>query len=121
MELKSGLGHLTYSTLVHPGDTWQEMWQSLTTYVPEVKARVSPDRPFGVCLRLSAAAAATLVEQPGERSRLTAFLADHDLYVFTVNAFVYGGFKGVTVKENVYEPDWQTEERVRYTIDVADI
>ena len=121
MKLESGLGHLTYSTLVHPGDTWAQMWESLTTYVPAVKARVSPDRPFGVCLRLSAAAAATLVEQQEERSRLSAFLAEHDLYVFTVNAFVYGGFKGVTVKENVYEPDWQTEERVRYTINVADI
>jgi meso-butanediol dehydrogenase/(S,S)-butanediol dehydrogenase/diacetyl reductase len=39
MELESGLGHLTYSTLVHPGDTWEEMWESLTTYVPDVKAR----------------------------------------------------------------------------------
>jgi len=27
-------GHLTYSTLVHPGDTWEEMWHSLITYVP---------------------------------------------------------------------------------------
>jgi sugar phosphate isomerase/epimerase len=121
MELEAGLGHLTYSTLVHPSDTWPELWDSLSTYVPAVKARVSPDRPFGVCLRLSAATAATLVEQPTERSRLSAFLADHDLYVFTANAFVYGGFKGVTVKENVYEPDWQTEERVRYTTNVADI
>jgi hypothetical protein len=121
MELDRDLGHLTYSTLVHPGDTWEQMWESLTTYVPDVKARVSPDRPFGVCLRLSAAAAETLVEHPEERRRLNAFLADHDLYVFTVNAFVYGGFKGVTVKENVYEPDWQTEDRVRYTKNVADI
>ena len=32
MDLGSGLGHLTYSTLVHPGDTWPEMWKSLTTY-----------------------------------------------------------------------------------------
>ena len=31
-------GHLTYSTLVHPGDTWEEMWASLTHYVPKVKA-----------------------------------------------------------------------------------
>ena len=39
MDLGQGLGHLTYSTLVHPGDTWSEMWNSLTTYVPKVKAR----------------------------------------------------------------------------------
>src|ERR671930_27436 len=60
MDLGNGLGHLTYSTLVHPGDTWDDMWASLTTYVPQVKARVSPDRPFGVSLRLSNASAATL-------------------------------------------------------------
>jgi hypothetical protein len=50
MDLGNGLGHLTYSTLVHPGDTWEEMWASLTTYVPQVKARVCPDdrvAPFG--------------------------------------------------------------------------
>ena len=30
-------------------------------------------------------------------------------------------FKGDKVKEQVYEPDWRTEERTRYTINVADI
>ena len=28
MDLGNGLGHLTYSTLVHPGDDWDEMWTS---------------------------------------------------------------------------------------------
>ena len=121
MDLGSGLGHLTYSTLVHPGDTWDDMWASLQTFVPRVKARVSPAAPFGVCLRLSAAAAQELAAEPGRRRELAEFLAAEDLYVFTANAFVYGGFKGQVVKERVYEPDWQTEERVRYTIDVADI
>ena len=73
MDLGSGLGHLTYSTLVHPGDTWEDMWTSLTTYVPKVKARVSPDKPFGVCLRLAAASAETLVEHPEERRKLADF------------------------------------------------
>ena len=57
MDLGDGLGHLSYSTLVHPGDTWDEMWESLTTYVPAVKKNVSPGAPFGVSLRLSAASA----------------------------------------------------------------
>ena len=50
MDLGKGLGHLTYSTLVHPGDTWDDMWQSLTTYVPQVQKRVCPTAPFGVSL-----------------------------------------------------------------------
>jgi hypothetical protein len=114
-------GHLTYSTLVHPGDTWPEMWESLTNYVPRVKARVCPDKPFGVSLRLSNASAALLVDSPSERAKLKQFLADNNMYLYTVNAFVFGPFKNQLVKEKVYEPDWRGEERTRYTMNVADI
>lgn len=121
MKLDNGAGHLTYSTLVHPGDTWAEMWASLQTFVPQVKERVSPDAPFGVCLRLSAASAHTLAGDAQARADLRAFLDENDLYVYTVNAFPYGPFKNQRVKEQVYEPDWRTPERTQYTIEVADI
>ena len=121
MDLGNGLGLLTYSTLVHPADTWEQLWTSLTTYLPQVKARVSPNQPFGVCIRLAAPSAATLTANPGERDKLKHFLADHDLFVYTANAFPYGAFKGTVVKEQVYEPDWRSEERTQYTMQVADI
>jgi hypothetical protein len=121
MDLGNGLGHLTYSTLVHPADTWDQLWTSLTTFLPKVKARVSPNAPFGVCIRLAAPTAAVLVENRAERVKLQRFLADNDLYVYTVNAFPYGAFKNTIVKEQVYEPDWRSEERTQYTINVADI
>lgn len=121
MDLGHGLGLLTYSTLVHPGDTWPEMWDSLTTYVPQVKQRVSPNDPFGVSLRISAASAETLTGDAAERERLKAFLADNDMYLYTVNAFPYGPFKNTVVKEQVYEPDWRSDERAIYTMQVADI
>jgi hypothetical protein len=121
MDLGGGLGHLTYSTLVHPGDTWEEMWTSLNTYVPKVKARVAPNQRFGVSLRLSADSAATLVKSKPEREKLKKFLGDNDMYLYTVNAFPYGAFKGTVVKEQVYEPDWRSEERTRYTMNVADV
>jgi hypothetical protein len=97
------------------------MWDSLTTYVPRVKARVAPDRRFGVSLRLSASSAQTLTDNPGERARLKRFLDDNNLYLYTVNAFPYGAFKGQVVKEEVYEPDWSTAQRLRYTQNVAEI
>ncbi len=121
MNLGGRLGHLTYSTLVHPGDTWPEMWESLTTYVPRVKVRVCPDRRFGVSLRLSAASAQTLTASPAERAKLKRFLDDNDLYLYTVNAFPYGPFKNQIVKEQVYEPDWRSRERILYTQQVAEI
>jgi len=121
MDLGGSLGHLTYSTLVHPGDNWDEMWHSLTTYVPAVKKRVCPDRPFGVSLRLSGKSAERLTADAGERTRLKAFLADNDMYLYTVNAFPHGAFKGERVKEQVYEPDWRSDARALYTMQVADI
>ncbi|HEX5420765.1 MAG TPA: metabolite traffic protein EboE [Gammaproteobacteria bacterium] len=121
MDLGRGLGHLTYSTLVHPGDTWPEIWDSLNRYVPQVKQRVAPNEPFGVSLRISAASAEALTRDAGERAKLKAFLDDNDMYLYTVNAFPYGPFKNTLVKKQVYEPDWRSDERAVYTMQVADI
>jgi len=121
MDLGNRLGHLTYSTLVHPADDWEELYHSLVTYLPKVKARVAGNRAFGVSLRLSASTAQTLAANAAERAKLKKFLADNDMYLYTVNAFPYGAFKGKVVKEQVYEPDWRSEERTRYTIAVADV
>jgi hypothetical protein len=121
VDLGNGLGHLTYSTLVHASDTWPEMRASLAEFVPRVKARVAPDRRFGVSLRLSAASTEELTGRPEEREWLQRFLAEQDLYLYTVNAFPYGPFKGGPVMERVYEPDWTTDERVAYTCAVADV
>ena len=121
MDLGNGLGHLTYSTLVHPGDTWTEMWDSLNRYVPQVKARVSPKKSFGVSLRLSASSAQTLTADKAQREKLKDFLRANDMYLYTVNAFPYGPFKNRIVKKDVYEPDWSTDARATYTMQVADI
>lgn len=121
MKISDRLGHLTYSTLVHPGDTWPEMRESVARHVPAVKRRVSPDSPMGLSLRLSGASVATLLAEPAERADFLGFLRQEGLYVYTVNAFPHGPFKGRSVMEQVYEPDWATEDRASYTMGVADI
>lgn len=113
--------HLAYSTLVHAGDTWAEMRESLEQHAPAVKARVSPDAPYAVSLRISGASAAELAGDAVERARLRSWLEDRDMFVYTVNAFPHGPFKGRVVMEDVYEPDWSTQERLDYTCTVADI
>jgi hypothetical protein len=121
MNLGKGLGHLTYSTLVHPADDWDQLWKSVNTYLPQVKARMAPNQKFGVCLRTSAPSAAALSADPSKRADLKQFFADNDLYLYTANAFVYGVFKKQIIKEEVYEPDWRTEDRVEYTMQVASL
>jgi hypothetical protein len=97
------------------------MRASLEEFLPEVKRRFSPDAPMGVSLRISNASAEVLVNDPAERAWVKRFLKDNELYVYTVNAFPFGPFKGELVKERVYEPDWTTEDRTRYTMNVARI
>lgn len=121
MKISDQLGDLTYSTLVHPGDTWAEMRDSVQTYVPTVKKRVSPDQPMGLSLRLSGASAKALQDDAAERADFFEYLRSEDLYVYTINAFPHGPFKGETVMEKVYEPDWATQARTEYTMSVADV
>jgi sugar phosphate isomerase/epimerase len=112
--------HLTYCLNVHPGESWAENFAAIRQHALRVKAKVSPRQPFGLGLRLSNAATRTLVK-PVQLAKFREFLAEHDLYVFTVNGFPYGTFHGRPVKERVYRPDWRTDERVAYTNRIADI
>jgi len=114
------LGHLTYCTNIHPGETWDEVMANLETHLLAVKRAITPDRRFGVGLRLSAKAAEALDEEAAFQ-RFAAFLREHDLYVFTINGFPYGPFHGTRVKEAVYQPDWRHAERLAYTNRLADL
>src|SRR5947207_13998549 len=113
-----GRPHLTYCTNIHRGESWPEVRANVATHVTAVKARVAPDRPFGVGLRLSGAAAATLAA-PVELAAFRAFLDESGLYVFTINGFPYGPFHGTPVKEQVYRPDWLEDARLAYTDELA--
>lgn len=75
---------------------------------------------MGVGLRLSAIAAEAL-DAPNELAALRRFLADEQLYIFTINGFPYGPFHGEQVKEQVYAPDWRAPERLAYTDRLASL
>lgn len=111
--------HLCYCTNIHPGEGWQQTWENLSRYLPEVKNKVASDIPFGVGLRLSNKASLEL----GTDERLEAFklwLLEHDLYVFTINGFPYGNFHFKEVKDLVHAPDWTTDDRLDYTFRLID-
>ena len=119
MVVRDGL-HLTYCTNIHPATGWESVWESLAAHAPALKARLSPDAPFGVGLRLSGTESSTLLE--GDRlARFRAWLDEQGLYVFTLNAFPHGAFHGRPVKADVHAPDWRSPERVDYTLRMAEI
>ncbi len=113
MKLNHGL-HLAYCTNVHRGEGWDETFASLQRHTLAVKARVCPDAPYAIGLRLGHQASLEL----SDAARLTEFqkwLEQNNCYIFTINGFPYGQFHGTRVKENVYRPDWTSPERLAYT------
>ncbi|MEH2216397.1 MAG: metabolite traffic protein EboE [Nostoc sp.] len=112
--------HLTYCTNIHPGESWLEVFANLEKYIPELKSRLSPTESFGIGLRLADIAATQLLEK-NNLAQFQAWLTQHNLYVFTLNGFPYGGFHRQVVKDQVYAPDWSTQERVNYTLNLAQI
>lgn len=123
--------HLAYCTNIHPAESWEETFHVLKTDVLAVRGSLSPwhDRlghdqkpaaaaatspPFAIGLRLSAHAATELLAED-HLATFQSWLTAENCYVFTINGFPYGAFHGTRVKENVYRPDWTTNERLSYT------
>lgn len=107
--------HLTYCTNIHPGENWEDVFAQLKANVPKLKYRLSPEDPFGIGLRLSAAAANEL-QQSQQLKSFMQWLDDQNTYVFTMNGFPYGSFHGEVVKDHVYKPDWSKKDRLDYTL-----
>jgi hypothetical protein len=113
MEL-SPFGYISYCTNIHAGEHWEEVFAKLKQYIPRIKTEVSPDKSFGIGLRLSDIASKELLEG----NNLTEFenwMAETDTYVFTMNGFPFGSFHNTVVKDQVHAPDWSTQARLDYT------
>lgn len=112
--------HLSYCTNIHGGESWDAHFRELQAYVPLVKMNVSPDQPFGLGLRLSAQASKEIMVNEN-LSVFKHWLQENDIYVFTMNGFPYGDFHLKEVKDKVHFPDWTTEERLNYSLNLFDI
>lgn len=115
--MKLGHGrHVAYCTNIHRGESWAEVLAALEHHTLAVRDRVLGNRetPFAIGLRLSARAARELSD-PAQLSGFRHWLDRHRAYVFTINGFPFGEFHGTRVKEQVYQPDWTSPERLAYT------
>jgi sugar phosphate isomerase/epimerase len=111
---------IPYCLNIHRGESLQEVREAIGTYACAVKAQVSPDAPYPLGLRLSAAAAEELAE-PAALAAFRELLSERALFVTGINGFPYGTFHGAAVKAAVYQPDWTTLERLTYTGRLAQI
>lgn len=118
--METPYGYLTYCTNIHAGESWTDHFAALKENIPAVKKQLSPDKPFGIGLRLSHLASLEL-GKPENLEDFRKWLMQSECFVFVVNGFPYGGFHHTKVKDQVHAPDWTTQDRVLYTIQVFNI
>src|SRR5690606_23179929 len=118
--MKLGSFHLSYCTNVHPGESWNELFSNLHSYLLAVRDRLAPGERFAAGIWLPEPAISSLAETE-QLDFFIDFLKRENLYVIGVNAFPYGNFHAPPVKESVYLPDWTDRRRVDYSNRTAGI
>lgn len=118
--MQTSFGHLTYCTNIHAGESWEDHFAALQKNIPSIKKKLSPQNPFGIGLRLSHLASLELGKEKN-LEQFKAWLQESQCYVFVINGFPYGGFHHTKVKDQVHAPDWTTQDRVIYTVQLFKI
>jgi sugar phosphate isomerase/epimerase len=106
-----------YCTNVHAGRSLADVEAGLNEYTVPVAKRCGAALAAG--LWLSRPVVSELLGDHSTLEQFAAGLTQRDLVCYTLNAFPYGDFHDVRVKEKVYLPDWTTNERLEYTVDCA--
>jgi len=114
--------HLCYCMNVFPEKDWLAEDSQIRKRVLELRRKVtgSDSAKFAIGPWFDAVTACE-VRKRAKLKEFKGWLDRNNLYVFTFNAFPYGNFHGRPVKKKVYQPDWTTKERLKYTCMIADI
>jgi hypothetical protein len=108
---------LSYCTNVHPGQTVEEVCQGLVRFTAPMQSQLG--RPVAAGLWLARSVTDELMSREADVTRLHSVLTELGLVCYTLNTFPYGNFHGERVKEQVYVPDWTSDDRLAYTQDCA--
>jgi hypothetical protein len=113
-------GHLAYCLNVHRGESWDENLSAIREHALRVREMVAPGERWGLGLRIGNQSALEL-ENPARLAEARELFAEQNVCPFTINGFPFGRFHAGRVKENVYAPDWRSDERREYTVRLARI
>ena len=107
---------LSYCTNLHPGQTVAEVLAGLRQFTVPTRERFGP---LAAGLWLARPVVTELLQDVGLLMSFRDELRESRLSCYTLNTFPFGNFHAQRVKENVYLPDWSTQERFDYTADCA--
>lgn len=108
---------LSYCTNVHPALTAEAVIQGLSDFAAPIAEQYGHKLAAG--LWLASPVIKELLGSEELRKTLLKTLNRYGLACYTLNAFPYGNFHSDRVKEQVYLPDWTSDDRRDYTLACA--
>ncbi len=109
-----------YSLNAFPSDTLDEIRATLSGPARLLGRAAAGPEPLAVELRLGAPAIEA-VRREGRAAELEDLLASAGLRCVSLNGFPLSPFHARRVKEDVFRPSWLEEDRVRLTLELAEI
>ena len=115
------LGHLTYCTNIHAGETWPEVFSNLRRHLPAIKAQVAPGHDFGVGLRLSAIGRRGVARARGLGRAAGDFWTPTASTCSPSTAFPMARFTASGSRSRSISPTGSTPSALAYTDRLADL
>jgi hypothetical protein len=103
--------NLTYCSNIFKDKNLNNLKKNIEKFLKKIK-QINMD-PIGISLCLSNNLSKTLIKNKIIKN-LNLWLKEHNIYVSSINGFVYKDFHEKNIKENIYLPDWTSLNRVKF-------
>ena len=109
-----------YCGNVHPALTADQVLDNVRVHATAVRKLCCTDEnlPLGIW---ASKTALDQFQSTDNVQRLRQALQQHHVNAFTINGFPFGDFHQTVVKHSVYQPDWSTDQRLDYTLKLAEL
>lgn len=110
--------HITYCSNIFHEKSTQKLLFKLMEYVSFIRTNLKKKK-FGLGLCLSNNILKNLSKKKNLKY-LNEWMQKNNLYISSINGFVYTNFHQKNIKEKIYYPDWSTKKRFNYTKNIIE-
>jgi len=103
--------NLTYCSNIFKQKKWKFLFENLKKYLLHIKRK---KQYIGISLCMSNVLL-NEIRKDKTLSILKNWLITENVYISSMNGFVYKTFHQKKIKDNIYYPDWTTKQRIKYT------
>ncbi len=106
--------HIMYCSNIFKKDSWKELIKNINKYSKIIKKKYPYKRKIAIGLCLSNKMANLLINKK-KLKKFKNLINKKNIYVPSINGFVYKKFHQKMIKDKIYIPDWSSKKRIKYT------